>query len=87
MLLLALAGVSVAAIVADYELSSARLKPLFEKLGERDEGPVIDEVLALSGTTVRQHITDLLDGFDAAEYLRSGGLDDADLKAARDRLR
>jgi hypothetical protein len=87
MLLLALAGVSVADIVEDYELSSVRLKPLFEKLGEADEGPAIEAMLAREGTTVRQTVTGLLDGFDVAGYLRSGGLDEAGLKAVRDRLR
>ena len=87
MLLLSLAGVSVAEIVDDYALSGARLKPLFEKLGEADEDPAIEEMLAREGTTVRQTVTGLLDGFDVAGYLRSGGLDEADLKAARDRLR
>lgn len=87
MLLLALAGVSVADIVEDYALSSVRLKPLFEKLGEADEGPAIEAMLAREGTTVRQTVTGLLDGFDVAGYLRSGGLDEADLKAVRDRLR
>lgn len=87
MLLLALAGVPVGDIVDDYALSSPRLKPLFEKLGEADEGPAIDDMLAREGTTVRQTVAGLLDGFDVAAYLRSGGLDEADLKAVRDRLR
>ncbi|GAA2014481.1 tyrosine-protein phosphatase [Catenulispora yoronensis] len=87
MLLLALAGVPAADVVADYELSGPRLKPLFEKLGEADEAPAIAETLARQGTTVRQTVTGLLDGLDVAEYLRSGGLEEADLKAARARLR
>jgi hypothetical protein len=44
-------------------------------------------MLAREGTTVRQTVTGLLDGFDVAGYLRSGGLDEADLTAVRDRLR
>jgi protein-tyrosine phosphatase len=87
MLLLTLAGVSAGEVAADHELSAARLRPLFAKLGEADEGPAIEQTLARRGTSVRETIVALLDGLDVDDYLRSGGLCDDDLKAVRDRLR
>ena len=87
LLLLALAGVPADEIAADHGLTAARLRPLFAKLGEADQGPVIERTLARHGTTARETLLALLDGLDADDYLRSGGLGDDDLKAARDRLR
>lgn len=85
-LLLAFAGVPAEEIVADYELSSAGLRPLWARLGWPDDAPAITEVLAQHGTTRREALHAALDGFDAEAHLRAGGCTEADLEALRDRL-
>jgi protein tyrosine/serine phosphatase len=72
LLLLALAGVAPETILADYELS-----PDSER----------DALLARAHTTTRETILSTLAQLDVASYLRAGGLSQADLTAARARLR
>lgn len=83
LLLLALAGVEPAAIAADYELSTAGVRQLYAALGEPDDGPEIAALLADRGTTVRDAILAVLDGFDAAGYLRGAGVSAADIATIR----
>ncbi|WP_329090817.1 MULTISPECIES: tyrosine-protein phosphatase [unclassified Streptosporangium] len=86
LLMLALAGVPAADIAADYELSAERLRPLFVKLGEPDEGPRIQAMLARANTTAREVIVATVESLDVESYLRGAGLGDGDLTAARARL-
>ena len=85
-LLLALAGVVPGAIAFDYELSSARLSPLWAVRGEEDPAPAIAARLARRGTSARALLLDLLASLDADSYLRGAGLSDDDLGALRSRL-
>jgi protein tyrosine/serine phosphatase len=71
LLLLALAGVTPAEIVADYELSP---------------DPDRAEILARHQSTVREAILSALDGLDIERYLAAGGVSQADLAAVRQRL-
>ncbi|GAA3532463.1 tyrosine-protein phosphatase [Nonomuraea rosea] len=85
-LLLALAGVAPADILADYELSAARLRPLYALLGQPDNGLRVAERMAAAGTTTAEAVGAVLDGLDAEAYLRGGGLTSSDLAALRARL-
>jgi protein-tyrosine phosphatase len=71
LLLLALVGVVPEEILADYELS-----PDSER----------DLLLAREGATTRETILATLAQLDAEQYLRAGGLSQADLTAVRTRL-
>lgn len=71
LLLLALVGVTVEDIVADYELSL---------------DPERDEILARRNTSVRDVISDTLAGLQIDHYLRMGGVSRGDLAAVRKRL-
>ncbi|MER7012933.1 tyrosine-protein phosphatase [Saccharopolyspora sp. NPDC000359] len=86
LVLLAFAGVAAEEVVADHDLSHARLRPLLARLGRPDHEPAIDEVLARHGTTKREALHAALDGFDPEAHLRAGGCTDADLAALRERL-
>ncbi len=86
LLLLALVGVTAEDIAADYLLSTHRLAPLFARLGQQDQGPVIEEFLARVGTSAREIIITTLAALDVDAYLRSAGVDDRDLAALRARL-
>jgi protein-tyrosine phosphatase len=85
-LVLALAGVDPEVIADDYELSAERLPPLFTALGMDQQAPVLERILAEKGTTARRALLDVLDGFDAEEYLLAAGADKDDLTAVRSRL-
>ena len=85
-LLLALVGVEPEEIVADYELSAARLPRRYAALGEPDQGPELAEFLAQQRTSARQLILSLLESFDTEEYLRSAGLGSAEIAEVRTRL-
>jgi hypothetical protein len=85
MLLLALLGVAAEDIAADYVLSSDRLRPLFGRRGEPDQGPIIDEFLERQGSSPREALTAALNAIDLATWLREGGLDESDLAALRAR--
>ncbi len=86
LVLLALAGVDPDAIVEDYERSGPLLEPVFARIGRPDQQPEIAAVLSEHGTTAREVLTGLLDGFDAHEYLLAGGMDAGDVEALRVRL-
>ncbi|MEV5326508.1 tyrosine-protein phosphatase [Nonomuraea sp. NPDC052634] len=86
MLVLALTGVAPEDIAADYELSAARLPPLFRALGMADQTEEIRRILARKGTTARDALLDALDGLDVEKHLRAAGLTDGDVAALRARL-
>jgi protein-tyrosine phosphatase len=86
MLLLALAGVPVAAIADDYEISMDRMSVWHAALGQEDWEPRIAAELAARGTTSREVFLATLDSFDVEGHLRAGGLPDTDLTALRSRL-
>ncbi|MFC4005834.1 tyrosine-protein phosphatase [Nonomuraea purpurea] len=86
LLLLALAGVAREHIVADYELSAARLRPLYALLGEPDDDLRVRARLDATGTTTREVVGGLLDGLDVEAYLTAAGLTASDLAALRARL-
>jgi hypothetical protein len=86
LLLLALVGVTPDDIIADYELSTARLAPLWAAHGMTDQGPIIAAILRRKNTTARALLLDLLASLDADASLRSAGLTAVDLAAVRARL-
>ncbi len=86
LLLLALAGVEPAAIVADYRLSDANLRPLYGLLRRPDEGAVIAATLEREGATVESALYAALEGFDPAARLVTAGVAPAELAAVRRRL-
>lgn len=86
LLLLALVGVAPDDIAADHELSTDRLRPLFAKLGERDQGPRIQQLLASNNTTARDAILATLAAVDVEASLHAAGLDQDDLAAVHARL-
>lgn len=71
LLLLTLVGVTLAEIIADYELST---------------DPERDELLAKENSSVRQALLSALDGLDIDRYLGLGGASQTDLAAVRARL-
>jgi len=85
-LLLSLAGVTPAAIVADYELTFGQLTPLYTALGLDLEEFDVREHLKSRGTTVSETITSLLGDLDVAEYLAAAGVSATDIEALRSRL-
>ena len=70
-LLLALAGVSIKDITADYELSV---------------DPVRDQLLAERNTSVYEVLQKTLAGIDLENYLLQGGMTQADIDAIRGRI-
>jgi protein-tyrosine phosphatase len=86
LLLLSLVGVAPGTIAADYELSAAALGPLFATLGQEDQAPLIARVLAERGTTIRDAILGVCEGFDAEAYLLGAGVEPTDLDRVRARL-
>lgn len=86
LVLLALAGVDPEAVAEDYERSGPGLAPVFAQMGLADEQPHVDAVLREHGTTTRDVIIGILDGFDAEEHLRAGGMDTGDVETLRRRL-
>ncbi|KAA9152045.1 tyrosine-protein phosphatase [Amycolatopsis acidicola] len=86
LLVLSLAGVPAETIAEDYELSTRALVPLFARLGEPDQGPMIAVMLARHGTTARAAILATLGEFDARALLLEAGVEEADLDSIRDRL-
>ncbi len=83
LLLLALAGVTPEAIVADYTLSAARLRRRFSRAGDADP---IAARLALQGLTVPGVLRDALADLDVAAHLGAAGCTAGDLAAVRTRL-
>lgn len=85
-LLLALAGVSSEQIVTDYELSDARLTPMWKANGGPDEALVNARFLAAQQTTAAELITSLLRTLDLLGTLRAAGLSERDASALAARL-
>ncbi|MGH3686871.1 MAG: tyrosine-protein phosphatase [Pseudonocardiaceae bacterium] len=86
LVLLTLLGVAAEEIATDYVLSTHRLTPLFDRLGQEDPGPVINDFLARMGTSAREVIISMVASLDVDAYLCAAGLVDADLAALRARL-
>lgn len=86
LLLLALADVEAEAIAEDYTASTARLTPVFQGMGRRDEGPIIEQLLKERGTTAREVILQLLRGINVAEVLLAAGATQRELHVLRARL-
>jgi protein-tyrosine phosphatase len=86
MVALGLAGVSPAAIAADYELSAGRLAGLWAAVGEPDQAPGLEAFLAERGTTAGAVIETTLGSLDLASTLAAGGLTAEDVDALRVRL-
>lgn len=86
LLLLALVNVEPEAIAADYNLSAEYLTALFTALKIEDQGPIIQSILARHGTTAQAAILDILEDFDAEDYLLTAGVNRADIKVIRNRL-
>jgi protein-tyrosine phosphatase len=87
LVLLHLVGVEPEAIAADHSMSNERLVPAWADLGMADQTTVIEESIANRKTTARESILATLADLDAEQYLRNGGLNDADINALRARLR
>jgi len=86
MLLLSLVGVAAPVIAADYELSHARLGPLFARRGEPDQGPLIAAFLEREGASAAEVIGATLASLDIADWLRAGGIGASDLVDLKARL-
>jgi protein-tyrosine phosphatase len=86
MLSLALAGVRVEEIAADYELSNERLSRRPKTPGTVDEVALLRDFLAAAGTSGGQIIRATLAALDVEATLRAGGLSSGDLQALRSRL-
>jgi protein-tyrosine phosphatase len=86
MLLLALVGVPAAEISADYELSAARLAPMYAAAGREDEGVQLAAYLAGRGTSAAEVIATTLSSLDVEGTLKAGGLTNEDLAALRERM-
>jgi protein-tyrosine phosphatase len=86
MLVLALVGVSPEEIVADYELSTHRVRARYAARGERDQGALLKDFLASKGTTAGEVILATLAVVDIEATLRAGGLGEPDVTALRARL-
>ncbi|WP_327584261.1 tyrosine-protein phosphatase [Nonomuraea sp. NBC_00507] len=82
LVLLTLAGVGAPDILADYERSTARLRPLYAALGQPDDDLRVQAYLARTGTTAREAVLAALDGLHGLDAYVSA----ADLAALRERL-
>ncbi|MEO8688337.1 MAG: tyrosine-protein phosphatase [Solirubrobacteraceae bacterium] len=87
-LLLALAGVGIDEITADYGLSEPRVQVLLDRLagGESDDLDSAAEFYERAGTTAAEIIIAMLADLDVEGYLRAAGVGDEDLSAIRERL-
>jgi protein-tyrosine phosphatase len=85
-LLLALVDVDPEVIADDYELSAERLPALLAAMGLGDQPRVLERIFTEKGTTARKAMLDVLDGFDAEDYLLAAGASKEDLAAVRSRL-
>jgi hypothetical protein len=86
MLVLWLLGVAPDDIAGDYELSDARLRTRYERIGASDPSIEIDEYLARQNITARAIIKSTLAAPNLMDCLRRGGLTDDDVVALRQRL-
>jgi protein-tyrosine phosphatase len=86
MLLLALAGVAVEEIAADYAMSAKRLAARYAARGEPDQGPPVEAFLADRGTSGVELVTTLVRDLDLEATLGDAGLTSRDVTALRRRL-
>ena len=86
LLVLHLADVSAEDIVADYELSTDRVRLLDAALGENDQGSEIADILRRKNTSAETLILHLLRSGEIGERLRMGGLALEDVEALRARF-
>jgi len=85
MLLLALVGVAVEDIAADYALSAERLAARYAARGEPDQGPLVDAFLAHRDTSGAEIIAALVRDLDV-EALLDAGLTSQDVSVLQRRL-
>jgi protein tyrosine/serine phosphatase len=85
-MLLALAGVALEEITADYALSEPRVEVLLKRLGADDSLDSATTFYERSGTTAAEAITAMLAELDVEAYLRAAGVTGEDLAAIRERL-
>ncbi len=85
---MALAGVGIDEITADYGLSEPRVQVLLDRLagGESDDLDSAAEFYERAGTTAAGIIIAMLADLDVEGYLRAAGVGDEDLSAIRERL-
>lgn len=86
LVLLSLAGVDHDAIIADYLASVPRLEPLWQLKNLGDQTAMVDAFVRGHGTTLEESVGAALDGLDALDVLRAGGLTAAQLQAVEARL-
>lgn len=86
LLVLEIAGVSADDIVADYGLSTDRVRLLDAALGENDQGSEIADILRRKKTSAEALILDLVGSGEIEKQLRAGGLALEDVKAVRNRF-
>lgn len=86
LVVLDLVGVPADEIVADYGLSTERVRLLDAALGENDQGAEIAEILKRKNTSPETLILDLLGSGEIEEQLRIGGLAQDDVEALRNRF-
>lgn len=86
MLLLALVGVALEQIAADYAESAERLTARYAARGEPDQGPLVETFLAGRRTSAGELITGLLGDLDVEATLLAAGLTSEDASALRRRL-
>ena len=86
MLVLALAGVEPEEIARDYELSIARLAPLYAARGQPDPEEELASFLRERGTSAGAVIVATLAELDVEAMLLAGGLEPADVTHLRERL-
>jgi protein-tyrosine phosphatase len=86
MLLLALVGVAVDQVAADYALSAQRLTARYAARAEPDQGPPAEAFLTDRGTSAVELIAALLRDLDVEATLGDGGLTGGDVRALRRRL-
>jgi protein-tyrosine phosphatase len=86
-LLLSLADVPAEEIASDYALSADRLRPLYEEWLRVEEDPRVRARLERENVSEAAAMLGLLEDLDAEAYLRTAGVTERDLAAARGRLR
>lgn len=86
-LLLSLVRTEPEAIADDFALTTEAIRPLFARLGRRDQAPAVQEVLSAFGTTGPRALLDTLESLDVQRYLVDAGVPTADVERVARRLR
>ena len=86
LVLLALAGATPDEIAADYLLTFARMKPLYDALGIRDQLSAVSENLQRHGTTIEKSLASTVEALDPAAFLLENGMSQAEHDALLRRL-